>query len=158
MCTTFDSPIEFQVRIERGAPIWTLQWSPQNTEVIDILAVGCWDQTLSFYQLSGAPHGKDRDLGYDPCSLCYYGDGEYLVVGGSDRKISLYTKDGVFLRAIAEREDWVWTVQARPKHKYLAVGCNDGAVGMYQTVTERVLQICCAQCAPYSQYLHIFDV
>jgi intraflagellar transport protein 122 len=40
---------------------------------MDILAVGCWDQTLSFYLLSGAQHGKDRLLGYDPCSICYYG-------------------------------------------------------------------------------------
>jgi intraflagellar transport protein 122 len=55
---------------------------------MDILAVGCWDQTLSFYQLSGQQHGKDRMLNYDPCSLCYYGDGEYIVCGGSDRKAS----------------------------------------------------------------------
>ena len=88
--------------------------------------------------LAGAQQGKDRDLGYDPCSLCFYGDGEYIVAGGSDRKVSLYTKDGVFLRVIAEREDWVWTVQARPKHKCLGVGCNDGAVGMYQTVFSTV--------------------
>jgi intraflagellar transport protein 122 len=52
------------------------------------MAVGCWDQTLSFYLLSGAQQNKDRILNYDPCSLSYYVDGEYIVMGGSDRKVS----------------------------------------------------------------------
>lgn len=129
-----------KVRIERSQPIWTLQWAPPSMEAVqtDLLAVGCWDQTLSFYQLSGAQHGKDRQLGYDPCSLCYYGDGEYLVIGGSNKKISMYTKDGVHLRLINEREDWVWAVAPRPKHNYLAVGCNNGTVGMFHTVFSTV--------------------
>ena len=46
----------------------------------------------------------------------------------------MYTKDGTFLKAIVEREDWVWTVAARPKQKFLAVGCNDGSIAMLQTV------------------------
>ena len=39
--------------IERSAPIWTMQWNPCLSEANDVLAVGCWDQTLSFHQLSG---------------------------------------------------------------------------------------------------------
>ena len=37
--------------------------------------------------------GKDRHLGYDPCSLGYFSKGEYLILGGSDRQVSsmLYT-------------------------------------------------------------------
>ena len=46
------------------------------------MAVGCWDQTLSFYQLSGTQHLKERRLGCYPTSLSYYPNGEYLVVGG----------------------------------------------------------------------------
>jgi intraflagellar transport protein 122 len=76
-------------------------------------------QTLSFYQLSGAQLGKDRELKYDPCALTYYGDGEYMLIGGSDRKVSLWTKEGVFLATVAEREDWVWAIGARPKQKFL---------------------------------------
>jgi intraflagellar transport protein 122 len=62
-----------KVLIERTAPIWCLSWNPpRSTESFDVLAVGCWDQTLSFYQLSGVQHGKDRRLGFDPCSLSYF--------------------------------------------------------------------------------------
>jgi WD40 repeat protein len=52
LCQYF--PHSLQVRIDRGAPIWTLQWSPPAVgEAVEFLVVGCWDQTLSFYQLSG---------------------------------------------------------------------------------------------------------
>ena len=76
-------------------------------------------QTLSFYQLSGAQLGKDRELKFDPCALTYFGDGEYLLLGGSDKKVTMWTKEGVFLSVVAERDDWVWAVGARPKQKYL---------------------------------------
>lgn len=35
-----------------GGPVWCLVWCsvPEDGEV---LALGCWDQTLSFYELSG---------------------------------------------------------------------------------------------------------
>jgi intraflagellar transport protein 122 len=47
--------------------------------------VACWDQTLSFYSLNGHQVGKDRELDYDPCALSYFTDGEYLLMGGSNR-------------------------------------------------------------------------
>jgi WD40 repeat protein len=52
-----------KVKIERKEPVWTLAWSPAMGSGLngaasdggaqDTLAVGCWDQTLSFYQLTG---------------------------------------------------------------------------------------------------------
>lgn len=134
-----------KVRIERNAPIWTLSWSGvPGHDNLETLAVGCWDQTLSFYnmtgnqQTTGTQQLKDRQLGFDPCSLAFYGDSEYILIGGSDRKVSMYTKEGVFLKVVAEQEDWVWSVKSRPKQKFLAVGCNDGVVALYQTIFSTV--------------------
>ncbi len=84
--------------------------------------------------LSGAQQGKDRQLNYDPCALSYYGDGEYIVMGGSDKKVHMYTKDGVFLKTMAEKEDWVWAVKARPKHKYVV--CRRGR--LFHTQHENI--------------------
>jgi len=130
-----------KVRIERSSPIWTIKWRPSsiNGDNADVLAVGCWDQTLSFWQLSGSRYGvKDVVLGYDPCSISYFDGGEYLLIGGSNRHVSLYTKDGKFLMHMAKMADWVWSVQARPKTLQLAIGCNDGTLvacnAMYNTV------------------------
>ena len=61
-----------KVTIQRNSPIWCLQWNPNKDETYDTLAVGCWDQTLSFYHLSRKQIGKDKKLGYDPCGLTYY--------------------------------------------------------------------------------------
>ena len=127
-----------KVRVERKEAIWTVAFAPPSSDKADILTVGCWDQTLSFYDLNGQQMSKDRQLGYDPCSLCYYCEGEYLLIAGSNRKVSLYTRDGVFLRQVTEKEDWVWTVKARPKAKQLLLGCNDGLVAMFSTVFSTV--------------------
>ena len=127
-----------KVRIERREPIWTLAFAPPSADKSDVLAVGCWDQTLSFYDINGQQMNKDRLLQYDPCSISYYGDGEYILIGGANRKVSLYTRDGVFLRTVTERDDWVWAVRARPKHKQLVIGCNDGLLASYSTVFSTV--------------------
>lgn len=122
-----------KVRIERSQPVWSLCWSPPNKDpnTPDLLTVGCWDQTLSFYALSGQQVGKDVKLDYDPCSISYFEEGEYILMGGADRKVSLYSKEGIFLKQVCEKEDWVWSAKARPKNKQLLVGCNDGHIAMH---------------------------
>lgn len=88
--------------------------------------------------MSGTQLGKDRDLKFDPCSLSYYGDGEYILIGGSDKKVTMWTKEGVYLSTIAEKEDWIWAVQGRPKSKFLACGGNDGTISVYQSLFSTV--------------------
>jgi|Transcript_6974 intraflagellar transport protein 122 len=127
-----------KLTIKRSSPVWTLSWNPSREEPFDILAVGCWDQTLSFYHLSGKPIGRDRTLDFDPCSIGYFSNGEYICIGGSDRKVSLWTKEGVRLNTIAEMEDWVWSVKQRPKQNFVAVGTNDGQITMYQLIFSTV--------------------
>ena len=114
--------------IERHDPIFCLAWAPPSATGRsaggaggegggadgELLAVGCWDQTLSFYTAEGAPHLKARKLHFYPCSLSYFSDGEYIVVGGSDKKATLCTREAVRLCAVAERSDWVWSVRAQP--------------------------------------------
>ena len=127
--------------IERpsGAPIWCLQWKPaKDDQPYDVLAVGCWDQTLSFYQISGAQIKKDRKIGFDPCCLQYCGDGEYLIIGGSDQKTSLWTKEGIRLKTLSEHKDWVWSIAARPNHNDVAIGTNDGEIELVQMLFATV--------------------
>lgn len=102
---------EEKVVITRNAPVWNIQFNPNRcayrkicsllavdrtltrtscggslrSDADKVLAVACWDQTLSFYSLNGHQVGKDRELDYDPCALSYFTDGEYLLMGGSNR-------------------------------------------------------------------------
>ena len=59
-------------------------------------------------------------------------------MGGSDKKASLWTKEGVRLTTIAERDDWVWCCAPRPNANYVAIGTNDGAICMYQLMFSTV--------------------
>lgn len=58
-------------------------------------------------QLSGMQHGKDRVLGFDPCCVSYYNNGEYLLVSGADKKATLMTKEGVKLSEITTQSGMV---------------------------------------------------
>jgi len=127
-----------KVLIERFAPVWSMCWNPSRDEAYDVLAVGSWDGTLSFYQLSGIQVGKDKELGFDPCSITYFSNGEYICIAGTDNKAILATKEGQKLTTICERESWIWSVQPRPKQNYVAVGCEDGSIAMYQLVFSTV--------------------
>ena len=67
----------------------------------------------SFYQLSGTQHLKERKLGCYPTSLSYYPNGEYLVVGGSDKKTTLCTREAVKLKDVCQIDEWVWSTAVR---------------------------------------------
>ncbi|EQC37613.1 hypothetical protein SDRG_05207 [Saprolegnia diclina VS20] len=120
--------------IERSAPIWTICWSPCRDDEVEILAVGCWDRTMSFYQANGTPVGKDRKLQFDPCCVSYYHKGKYLIVSGSNHKASLFTKEGIFLADICDTGAWVWAAKARPKANAIAIGSDDGTIAVYNIV------------------------
>jgi len=121
-----------KVAIQRNAPVWTLCWNPSPSESVHILAVGCWDQTLSFYQLSGLQVGKDKKLDFDPCSVSYFDDGNYLLVGGSDRQVTLYSRDGVKLSVLKDMDDWCWVCKGCPNKPLFVAGSNSGSIAMQQ--------------------------
>uniref|UniRef100_A0A452ICL5 Intraflagellar transport protein 122 homolog n=1 Tax=Gopherus agassizii TaxID=38772 RepID=A0A452ICL5_9SAUR len=115
--------------------------SPRDTsldEHNDILAVADWGQRLSFFQLSGKQIGKDRVLNFDPCCVSYFSKGEYVLMGGSDKQVSLYTKDGVRLGTIGDQSSWVWTCKVKPDSNYVAIGCQDGTISFYQLIFSTV--------------------
>ncbi|NXK60377.1 IF122 protein, partial [Sylvietta virens] len=104
----------------------------------DILAVADWGQKLSFYHLSGKQIGKDRMLNFDPCCISYFTKGEYLLLGGSDRQVSLFTRDGVRLGTVGEQSSWVWTCKVKPDSNYVVIGCQDGTISFYQLIFSTV--------------------
>mmetsp|Transcript_40077 Transcript_40077/g.89958 ORF Transcript_40077/g.89958 Transcript_40077/m.89958 type:complete len:1284 (-) Transcript_40077:23-3874(-) len=129
-----------KVDIARTAPIWTLCWNPvpTKTDPTDVLVVGCWDQALYFYKVSGQEYGREHKLEFDPCSIDFFSTGDYFVLGGSGKKVQLWSREGVLLGDIGEKDDWIWSVAVRPRQNNVVVGCNDGTVMMYQVVFSTV--------------------
>eukprot|EP00761_Pharyngomonas_kirbyi_P010486 gb/GECH01010506.1/.p1 GENE.gb/GECH01010506.1/~~gb/GECH01010506.1/.p1 ORF type:complete len:1200 (+),score=262.07 gb/GECH01010506.1/:1-3600(+) len=124
---------EHRIKIERREPIWCLSFNPSIDEEYDVLAVGCWDQTLSFYNINGKQiNGRDKYLHFDPCFVEYFNNGEYICVGGSDKKVTLWTKHGIKLTTAATRDKWLWCAKQRPDHNFVAAGTNEGQVSMHK--------------------------
>uniref|UniRef100_A0A8C9UI72 Intraflagellar transport protein 122 homolog n=1 Tax=Serinus canaria TaxID=9135 RepID=A0A8C9UI72_SERCA len=117
---------------------WEQSLTPLKDERNDILAVADWGQKLSFYHLSGKQIGKDRVLNFDPCCISYFTKGEYLLLGGSDRQVSLFTRDGVRLGTVGEQSSWVWTCKVKPDSNYVVIGCQDGTISFYQLIFSTV--------------------
>ncbi|XP_067933831.1 intraflagellar transport protein 122 homolog isoform X2 [Watersipora subatra] len=128
------------------SPIWSVAWSPAKDEPQELLAVADWGRTLSFFHLTGKQVGKDRQLNYDPCTVSWFPKGEYVVVGGSDKQLTLHTKDGVKLGQVAEMDSWVWCAKVRPdgagatdsQKAYVAIGCQDGTIAYHQIIFSTV--------------------
>lgn len=121
-----------KIKIDRSSfgSIWNLKWCPDK-DVGDVLAVTDWSQKLSLYSLNGQQLGKDRQLDFDPCTLCWYDKGKYLIIGGSKKEANLYSNEGLFLGKIAEKLGWVWSVDVYPEKAFVAVGSQDGSVSLH---------------------------
>ncbi|CAM9271123.1 unnamed protein product, partial [Choristocarpus tenellus] len=91
--------------------------------------------------LPGVQHYKDRNLAFNPCGLSYVSGGSYIAIGGSDRKASLFTKEGVRLSTVCEKEAWVWAVANRPGHEEVAVCSGDGSVEIQKLCFKDVTSI-----------------
>lgn len=75
--------------------------------------------------------GRDRPLNFDPCCISYFTKGEYILLGGSDKQVSLFTKDGVRLGTVGEQNSWVWTCKVKPDSNYVVRSANSFLLGHY---------------------------
>lgn len=103
---------------------------------------GSWDQKLSLYNIQNGkivkPIGADKDLGFDPCAITFYPTGEYFVMTGSDRTVTLWNKEGVKLGQIGELDDWVWSVCVNQATNAIFAASNSGKIMSFRTNFQRV--------------------
>ncbi|XP_023209528.1 intraflagellar transport protein 122 homolog [Centruroides sculpturatus] len=113
------------------SPVWGVCWNPSREDNADVLAVVDWGQMLSFYNSAGKLIGKERSLGFDPMCVGYFSNGDYILVGGSNKQSVLYTREGIMVGTVAEQSSWVWCCSARPDSQHVAVGSQDGTISYY---------------------------
>ena len=118
------------------SPIWTLAFCPQKFDSTDnTLTVGSWDQKLALYTIAQGKTfnqvGSDKELDFDPLCISYFSDGEYMVITGTNKKVTLWNKEGVNLGQIGELRDWGWGAACKPKDHNVFVGSNAGELNMF---------------------------
>ena len=52
-------------------------------------------------------------------------------MSGSDKKVTLWNREGVLLGTVGEMEDWIWTVSVNPNNRAIFVGGNNGAFQLH---------------------------
>ena len=70
--------------------------------------------------------------------MSYYPNGEYLVVGGSDKKTTLCTREAVKLKDVCSIDEWVWSTAVRPRSPAIAVGSYGGSIQLWDVVIEPI--------------------
>ena len=85
-----------------------------SNEMNDSLAVGCWDKTYSLYRINNntCKIQHEKKLKYYPCSIAYSANqaskSSYLIITGSNKKATVYSREGSKLTEIASKDSWVW--------------------------------------------------
>ncbi|CAL2039674.1 unnamed protein product [Caenorhabditis brenneri] len=139
-----------------GEPVWGLAFSSNRTfanrdsqgnqtDVNEILAVIDWDRNLSFYNMEGTQI-LSTPLDYEPHCMSYCLNGEYLLIGGSDKVLKIYTRTGVLLGTVAQMDHWIWSVTVRPNSPTVAMGCVDGTIACYNLAFSTV------HCVDHARY------
>lgn len=132
-------------QIKKKSQVWCLEWTPitsENTE--SSLIVGCWDQTISIYDIDGNQVGTDKQIGFDPLSISFFSNGEFFVMGGTNKKASLWTKELNYLGDVCEKGSWIWDAKIKPKQNIAAVVTDDGVIAMHEikfTVVHGLYQV-----------------
>lgn len=89
-----------------------MEWTPVTPENSEsLLTVGCWDQTISFWDLAGKQIGNDKNIGFDPLCINFFANGEFFVLSGTNKKASLWTREGGFITSICDKSDWIWCIK-----------------------------------------------
>lgn len=53
-------------------------------------------------------------MGYDALTVEFTRSCEYLIIAGSNKQSSLYTRDGVLINSIGELSSWILCCQGNP--------------------------------------------
>ena len=59
-------------------------------------------------------------------------------MAGSDRKVTLWNKEGIKLGVIGEMRDWVWGVAVHPGTNCVFAGANNGALNSFKVEFDKV--------------------
>ncbi|EGT35592.1 hypothetical protein CAEBREN_12938 [Caenorhabditis brenneri] len=120
-------------------------WSTENKNVVKQRTIIDWDRNLSFYNMEGTQI-LSTSLDYEPHCMSYCLNGEYLLIGGSDKVLKIYTRTGVLLGTVAQMDHWIWSVTVRPNSPTVAMGCVDGTIACYNLAFSTV------HCVDHARY------
>ncbi|ETN80766.1 hypothetical protein NECAME_08940 [Necator americanus] len=141
---------DYVAKIERpgGEAVWAIRFCaprPQDDasrrSSSEILVVTDWNRRVGFYDLEGNPVKRDdMVLSYDPTCVEFIPSGQFLLIGGSGRQVTLHTRLGTEIGTVAQMDTWVWCIRVRPvsNPNTVVVGCVDGTIACYNLMFSTI--------------------
>jgi intraflagellar transport protein 122 len=79
---------------------------------------------------------NEKQIGFYPCAISLLGSqnskSSYLVVSGSHKKATMFSKEGVRLADLIKKDAWVWGCACSPIGDRLVIGSNSGSIDTLQ--------------------------
>ena len=76
----------------------------------------------------------DVELEFKPCTVTFTPDGQFVLVGGTSRGVRMFTREGVAVETVFDKDSWVWACACRPCDEgtalRIACGCEDGTISL----------------------------
>lgn len=79
-----------------------------------------------------------KEIGFDPCCITFYPKGDYMVISGSNKKITLWNRDAIMLGTVGEMNDWIWSNTVNPVNRSIFAGANNGQIQMHKVDMKQV--------------------
>ena len=111
--------------------------SPSNDQV----AVGCSNGKMQVYNISNA--SKNIDINAHTgfvWTVAYSPDGNYLITGGSDKKVKIWTKTGAAMRTLDGHTDAVYQVKVSNDGQYIVSCSADNTIRIWNFSDGKLLR------------------
>jgi intraflagellar transport protein 122 len=154
LVTLHNTKTEETHRIQKSAPAWCLTFihnvvptkGPASSAADDeMIVIGVWNKTLAFHKLLPDGNTKvhvERAIKYYPCGMNTANSGnaknQYLLVSGSNKKLCLYSKDGVQLSELITNDSWIMSNANQKYGEKMLIGTHSGHVEMNNLTFDSV--------------------
>lgn len=145
-----------KLKIDRNGAVWGCFFF-KSKDNSDMLALVDWSRTISFFDTNAVQVSlqidscqlfifyilnqiqNDRNLTFDPLFMSQFEntpDNSFILVGGSNKKVLLFTLEGSYLDTISTQNSWVWACKTHQNK--MAIGCQDGSLSVQEV---RIVQL-----------------
>lgn len=136
---------EEKFRIDKGSgvPIWSLTFRFDALNQGHNLITMDFEQRMKCYQFENKSELLNQYIGYDAQFIQSLHNYDFLMTGGSNRQINLYTKDGILLGPVCDKQTgWIRKAMLnRADERQIAFCTQDGNLALVSIEFDLVYSV-----------------
>lgn len=119
----------FKIDRNSSVPIWTLCFRFDTLTRENCLIAMDFNHKMKCYEFENRSELFEIDIGFDAQFVqIVQGSNDFFIAGGSNKQVNLYTKDGIFLGSVCDKQtSWIRTAKFNPvENNQIALCTHDG--------------------------------